>query len=358
MKAVRWHGRGDVRVEDIPEPSLAPHEVMVEVVFSGICGSEVHEYESGPIFIPLDPHPLTGKCAPQTLGHEFGGRIVDVGAEVRDLQVGDMVSVNPIQACGKCSSCQRGRPSLCRTLAYYGAIGDGGHAQLAAIDAANCVKFPSDVTAEHLALGEPAGVAYHAALRGGIGPGSSVVVIGGGPIGQLAAQYARQLGATKVFLSEVAPTRMALAEQVGAVDEVFDPVDVDLVEQILARTDGDGADVVLECSGGSQRGLLKDTAVEAIELTRPEGTAVIVGTFTSPSSVQMNDLVLMERRLIGSWTWHGNEFREALEMIVDGRVKVMPLITSRIPLADTVSRGIRELQTNRDEHVKILVQVR
>ena len=95
MKALRWHNREDVRVDDIPVPTPRPDEVLIQVLFSGICGSEVHEYFSGPLYVPLEPHPLTGTKAPQTMGHEFGGRIDKVGSEVKDLSPGTLVTVNP-----------------------------------------------------------------------------------------------------------------------------------------------------------------------------------------------------------------------------------------------------------------------
>jgi len=216
--------------------------------------------------------------------------------------------------------------------------------------------MPAGVAPEFLAFGEPAAVAFHALIQGGMEPGKTVAVIGGGPIGQLAAQYARQLGAAKVVMTEVAPSRINYAQQIGAADAVLNPVKSDVVSEILAMTEGEGVDLAVECSGGVRTGMLQDTALQAVEVTRAEGTTVVVGTFAGPSEIHMNSIVLMERRIIGSWVWHSaDEYRQAMAMIVDGRVQVMPLITRRIGLEDAVEQGIRELHLNRDDHVKILI---
>ena len=213
MKALRWHGKGDIRIDDIPTPTPGTDEVLIKVTYSGICGSEVHEYLAGPIMIPLEPHPLTGSQAPQTMGHEFGGHIVEKGSSVTWPDVGQCVTVNPILACGQCVNCGRNRPNLCDNLAYYGLIGDGGHAEYAVVKAAACVPLMDGAQDEYVAFGEPAGIAAHAVNQARLEPGSTAAVIGGGPIGQLTAQYARSAGAEKIYLTEIAPFRIESAKK-------------------------------------------------------------------------------------------------------------------------------------------------
>ena len=357
MKALRWHGKNDIRVDEIPIPTPGPDEVLIQVIFSGICGSEVHEYVEGPLFIPIEPHPLTGTKAPQTMGHEFGGRVVQRGAEVSELALNSLVTVNPTLACGKCSACRRKRPNLCEQLAYYGAIGNGGHAEYAVVKAANCVPVPSTAPAEYVAFGEPAAVAYHAvATQAKVKPGSSVVVIGGGPIGQLVSQFARKAGAKKIFLTEIASSRIHLARSIGAVDEVFNPLDVDISKEIMARTDRQGVDYAIECCGGVRTGMLEDTAVQAVELTRFEGTTVIVGTFAEPAEFHFNNIVLAERRVVGSWVWHSHaEYARATQMIVEENIQVMPLISKKVRIENALVEGIQDLHLHKDDHLKILL---
>ena len=356
MKALRWHAKEDIRVDELPVPEPQPDEVLIKVCFSGICGSEVHEYLAGPIFIPLEPHPLTGTKAPQIMGHEYGGIISKVGTGVKNLKEGTLVTVNPILSCGQCVACKRNRANLCAQLAYYGLIGNGGHAEYSVVKAANCVPIAEDVPKEYVAFGEPAGVAYHAVNQVGIDSNSKVVVLGGGPIGQMVAQYAKAAGAGKVFMTEIAAKRIELAEQIGAVDEVFNPLDVNVAEKVLEHTSGQGADYAIECCGGAKTGMLEDTAAQAIELTRAEGTTVIVGTFAEPTEFHFNNLVLMERKIVGSWVWHTHEeYSKAMKMIVDGQIKVLPLISKKVCVEEAVTEGIQALHLDKDNHLKIIV---
>ncbi len=358
MKALRWHKREDVRVDDIPVPTPRPDEVLIKVLFSGICGSEVHEYFSGPLYIPLEPHPLTGTCAPQTMGHEFGGRVVKTGSDVKGLTADTLVTVDPALSCGQCTACLRNRPNLCERLANYGLIGDGGHAEFAVVKAANCIPLPADVPPEYVAMGENAAVAFHAVNQACLEPGSTVVVLGGGPIGQMVAQYVRQAGAGKVFMTEISSGRIHLAKSIGAVDEVFNPLDVDVAEVLLSETKGQGADCAIECCGGSKTGMLEDTATQAIELTRSEGTTVIVGGFSEATEFNFNNIVMTERKVVGSWVWHGHEeYVRAVQMFVEGKIKVMPLISRKVRLDKALEEGILALRFHKDEHVKILIDL-
>jgi len=358
MKALRWHGKGDIRIDEIPTPVPGPDEVLIKVTYSGICGSEVHEYLAGPIMIPLEPHPLTGSKAPQTMGHEFGGNIVEKGSNVTSPDIGQCVTVNPILACGQCANCRRNRPNLCEKLAYYGLIGDGGHAEYAVVKAVSCIPLAHGVPGEYVAFGEPAGIAAHAINQARLKSGSTVAVIGGGPIGQMMVQYARAAGAEKVYLTEIAPFRIELAKKIGAVDKTLNPIETDVAEEILSLTGGQGVDYAFECCGGIKKGKLENTATQAVELTRVEGTTVIVGTFSEPTNFHFNNIVFMERMVIGSWVWHSNEeYASALQKIVDGTIQVLPLISNKVRVEKAVDDGIVVLSHNKDNHMKIVVDL-
>ncbi|MBU1964740.1 MAG: zinc-binding dehydrogenase, partial [Proteobacteria bacterium] len=179
-----------------------------------------------------------------------------------------------------------------------------------------------------------------------------------GPIGQLVVQYARQAGAEKIFLTEIATSRINLAKKIGDVDEVFNPIDCNVMDEILARTEDQGVDCAIECCGGGKTGMLEDTAAQAVELTRAEGAAVIVGTFAEPTEFHFNNIVLMERKVVGSWVWQTQrEYSKAMQMIVEGNVKVLPLITRKVRIEDALSDGIQTLHLHKDEHLKILVDL-
>lgn len=358
MKALRWHGKGDLRLDRVRTPNIAPDEVLIRVAYSGISSSEVREYVAGPIFIPLDPHPLTGSKAPQVLGHEFGGYVAKVGSGIDDVHVGTLVAVDPMLSCGHCNACLSNRPNLCDKLAFYGLIGNGGHADFAVVKAANCIPLPGSIPPEYVAFAEPAAVAYHAVNQAGIEPGASVAVLGGGPIGQLVAQYARAAGASKVILTEIAPGRISLARSIGAADWVVDPMEVNAEAEILDITGGEGVHCAIECCGGNKAGMFEHPASQAVRLTRHGGTAVILGTFAASTEFNLNNLVIMERRVIGSWAWHSRkEYEQAIEMIIDGTVKVLPLVSRRVRIEKAIADGIQALYLNGDGQSKILIDL-
>lgn len=125
MKALRWHGVKDLRLENIDEPRPAQGKVKIKVEWCGICGSDLHEYTAGPIFIPVQaPHPLTGEQAPIVMGHEFSGQVVEVGEGVTRFQAGDRVVVEPIYACGHCEACKQGKYNLCDQMGFLGLAGE------------------------------------------------------------------------------------------------------------------------------------------------------------------------------------------------------------------------------------------
>ena len=126
MKAALWYGKRDVRLENIKEPSLKPGSVKVKVSWCGICGTDLHEFEEGPIFIPSTQHPLTGEKFPVVIGHEFSGTVVEVADSVTKVKVGDKVTIEPIIACGECPQCLEGKYNICSKLGFQGLAGEGG----------------------------------------------------------------------------------------------------------------------------------------------------------------------------------------------------------------------------------------
>ena len=126
MRAAVYYGVGDVRIEDVPEPTPGPGEVKIELAFNGVCGSDLHEYFSAPTFVPVEPHPQTGVSAPVVLGHEFSGTVTEVGADVTSTAPGQRAALRPTYSCGTCASCLRGLPNICRVLAFHGLSASGG----------------------------------------------------------------------------------------------------------------------------------------------------------------------------------------------------------------------------------------
>jgi len=250
MLAARFHDRHDIRIEDVPSPEVAASDdVLVEVDYCGICGTDLHEYLEGPIVTPTEPHPLTGVTIPQTLGHEFSARVVDAGADVVDLSVGDRVAVMPAIVCGRCVQCRQGYGHLCARFACTGLSAEtGGLAQFAVLKEYQLARLPDEVSDAEGAVVEPAAVAAYGVDRAGVHGGDVVLVTGAGPIGMLSALYADAIGASTVVISEPNPRRAALARTLG-LGPVVDPSDGGLAERLTELTDGLGIDVGVECSG-------------------------------------------------------------------------------------------------------------
>jgi (R,R)-butanediol dehydrogenase/meso-butanediol dehydrogenase/diacetyl reductase len=204
MRAARFYGKSDIRIEDVavPERSVTD-DVLVEVLWCGICGTDLHEYLVGPIVTPIEPHPLTGAKLPQTLGHEFSARIVEVGSAVTDLEVGDRVAIMPAIVCNRCEWCRRAIGHLCVRFACTGLSAEtGGLSQFAVLKDYQLAALPDSMTDLEGAVVEPASVAAYGVDRAGIRGGDVVLVTGAGPIGVLSALYASAVGASTVVIAE------------------------------------------------------------------------------------------------------------------------------------------------------------
>ena len=343
MRAVRWHGRGDVRVEQVaPARMPGPGEIRVRVAWCGLCGTDLHEYRAGPVHIPTRPHPVTGRAAPITLGHEIAGWIESVGAGVTGLAEGDLVALNALLPCGGCPPCRRGDIHLCLTFGHLGFSADGGLADLVSAPAAMAVPAPPGMPADLAALAEPFAVAMRAVRHAGRPSGTRCVVLGAGTIGLAAATVLRADG-NEVTLLDVAPERIAHASRLG-----FAAGGVD--EALAGRRQ---APVVIECSGAVP------AADAAVRLAEPGGIAVVVGLPGAPSPIDLSNLVLREVRLVGSMSHLADaDLAPALAVLAAHPARALGIVTGRIPLAATVTEGFDVLAgPDRGRHAKILVRV-
>ena len=350
MKAARFHGRGDIRVDDVPEPAVRPGTVAVQVEWCGICGSDLHEYLEGPIFVPTPeaPHPLTGESLPITMGHEFAGVVAELGAGVDGLAVGDRVVVEPYVICGRCDACTRGRYNICASLGFVGLSGGGGGFSQHVVAERRWIHPLGDLGTDVGALIEPLAVAYHAVRISGARPEHSAVVFGAGPIGLVTTAALKAAGVGQVIVVEPAEARKGKAPGAGA-DTVLDPRGTDVLAAVTELTAGRGADVTFECAG------VDAVLATAIRATRAGGTCVNVAIWGHEASVSVNDLVFREVSLLGSLAY-ANDHPATIDMVASGKVDPFQFITGRIELDDIVEKGFRELVDNKEENVKILVR--
>lgn len=346
MKAARWHGVKDIRVEHIPEPAPKPGEVKIKVAWTGICGSDLHEYLAGPIFVPVaENHPLSHDKAPITMGHEYCGTISELGAGVTGFAVGDRVAIEPIFACGTCAACLEGKYNLCDSLGFVGLSGGhGGFAAHSVVPARMVHKMPDGLSMEQGALVEPAAVALHAVRLSKIRAGDKAAVFGAGPIGLLVVEALRVAGASEIHVVEPSEVRRRKALDLGATAAI-DPTATDAVAAIRDATGG--VNVAFEVTGVPQ------VLAQCIDATRHEGQVLIVSIWERAASFQPNTVVLKERQLQGTIAYR-NVYPAVMALMTQGYFSADQLVTKRIALDDIVTEGFEALVSEKS-HVKILV---
>ncbi|KAL8640832.1 MAG: hypothetical protein Q9228_002291 [Teloschistes exilis] len=344
MKAVRFHGQRDIRLEEVEVPRCGKGQVKVAFFTDTEMNrpemrTDLHEYLGGANIIPITAHPITKEKLPLTLGHEFSGVIEEVGDDVDDVKVGDRVAVQPIIYDGTCVACKDGLINCCDNNGFVGLSGwGGGLSEHVVVPRAAVYKIPEGVSLE---------------AGGKISPlkkGDTVLVLGGGPIGLAVIQCLKAKGAERIIASEVAPGRKEFAKRFGA-DYVLDPTTDDIVARVREICGGIGADLAFDAAG-VQAGL--DQALKAI---RAQGTLVNIAVWEKPAHLQMNDLVFRERKYVGVTTYVEGDFREVLDAMASGQLKPEPMITRKIQMDEIEEKGFKALIEEKDKHVKVLVEV-
>ncbi len=312
-RAAVLHAPGDVRLEERARPEPGSLEIVVEVRSVGVCGSDVHYYEHGRIGGFVVEQPLV-------LGHESMGVVVERGTRARRHEVGTRVALEPGIPCGRCEQCRHGRYNLCPHVAFFATPPiDGAFARYVVIHEDFAYALPDAVGDDEGALLEPLSVGLWACWKGGVGVDTSVLVTGAGPIGQLALQVARALGATDVTVTDVNPHRLDVARRTGAT-RVLDVRETPLGES------GVEADVLLECSGHPA------SLVEGIRALRPAGVAVAVGMGPEEdATVPMAAMQAREITLTGTFRY-ANTYPAALALVAGGRVDLDAIVTGHFGL--------------------------
>ncbi len=354
MKALRFHQARDLRIDHIPQPDKpVGDQVLMRVSYCGICGTDLHEYLSGPIILPVKPHPETGAKVPIILGHEFSAVVTDTGPDVSDVKAGDRVAIIPhlIKAGDYYTRRNLGQFSPATGLVgltwHWGGMGE--HAM---VPEQNVVKLPDTVSDEQGALLEPAAVAVNAVDYAGVAAGSTVLITGAGAIGALTALAALAAGATKVFLYEPNASRRARLAGIEGLS-LFGGMREDLLQAIAAQTDsGVGVDAAIECAG-------HHAALDlCIAATKRTGVIAQVGFYPEKPQVDLFKLCEKGLRLIGCW---GNDVTmgpRLVAMIASGRFPVERVITGRVSLDNTVADGFDVLTKPGNDHLKILINMK
>ncbi|WP_217133441.1 2,3-butanediol dehydrogenase [Leucobacter chinensis] len=351
MKAARYYGREDIRIEDIEPQPLEAGTVRIDVAWTGICGTDLHEYLDGPIFVPEHghPHPISGESAPVTLGHEFSGVISEVGEGVSDLAVGDHVVVEPYIIRDDVNTGPDSNDyHLSDDMNFIGLGGRGGGlAENIVVKERWVHKIDSSVALDEAALIEPLSVAYHAVKRSGVTAGQTALVGGAGPIGLLTAAVLNALG-VKVIVSELSSLRRQKALDAGVADIALNPAEVDVVAEVKKLTDGKGADVAFEATSVQ---VVFDTLMDAV---RPTGVIVVISIWGKPATFDMHKLVMKEIDVRGT-IGYVNSHPDTIALVESGKIDLKPFITGKIALEGLVDEGFNTLINHNETAVKILV---
>ncbi len=353
MKAARFHNRGDIRIEDIPEPVVEPGTVGIEVAWCGICGTDLHEFMEGPIFIPPcgHPHPISGESAPITMGHEFSGVVYAVGEGVDDIEVGQHVVVEPYIVADDVPTGPGDNYHLSKTMNFIGLGGRGGGLSERIAVKRRWVHPISDaIPLDQAALIEPLSVGHHAYTRSGAKAGDVALVGGAGPIGLLLSAILKAKG-LKVIVTELSAKRKQKARESGVADHILDPSEVDVTAEVMKLTGDKGVDVAFECSSVNK---VLDTLVAA---TKSTGVVVIVSIWSHPATVNVHSVVMKELDVRGTIAYC-NDHQETIKLVEEGKINLEPFITQRIQLDDLVAQGFDTLIHNNESAVKIIVQPR
>jgi len=337
MRALVLRDFYDIAVEERPDPVPGSGQAVVEVIATGICGSDFHGYSGE-----------NGRRRPgQIMGHETVGRVRELGTDVAELRVGQLVTVNPVMSCHACPACLSGQEHWCSQRVVLGVAPEipAAFADQVAVPAENLVPLPDDMPEELGALVEPMAVGYHAVRRGQPVPDDRLLVIGGGPIGQACLLAAQRLGVGALALSDVSASRRALCARLGAA--VIDPAAGHLVDAVASELGGPPT-LVVDAVGISQ------TVADALAASSLGSRIVLVGMGSPQLNLAAYTLSTAERSLIGSFTYSAAEFADTAEWVGTVPEGIDALIDGRVGW-DGAPQSFDDLARGRSSASKILV---
>ncbi|MCI8817932.1 MAG: alcohol dehydrogenase catalytic domain-containing protein [Oscillibacter sp.] len=321
----------EIRQRDIRP--LAPHEVLIQIRASALCGSDLHTVRG--------KHPSVS--LPSTIGHEFSGDVVAIGEAVSPARLGQRVTVEPCTACGTCESCRSGRYDLCGKLRFLYRDGDGAMADYILVNESSLFPLPDAMSYDEGALMEPLSVSIHAVRRGGVSSGDSVFILGDGPIGILTAAACRLAGAERILLAGHSPARLALAKSFGAT-ETLNAHDRESAEWVLDTTGGVAKS--FECVGS------EGCFEQATRALRPGGVAVIAGIYEEPHiRMDISRLITRKLSILGTQSYC-HDFPRAIAAAAS--IPLKSLISHTFPI-DRLGEALETAMERKRETVKIVI---
>jgi len=332
--------------ENAEKPHPTPNEVLVNVKAAGICGSDIPRiYQNGAHKMPL------------IIGHEFAGKVCEVGIGVNSKWIGKKVGVFPLIPCNKCPSCLKKQYEMCSNYSYLGSRTDGGFAEYVSVPEWNLIELPEKINIEEAAMLEPMAVAVHAIRQLDIKNDMNAVVLGLGTIGQLVSMFLSQMGITNIFVVGNKAIQRRISEEIGIPSENYcDSSKTDISKWISEKTNSMGADLFFECVGRN------DTILNAINNTAPSGQICLVGNPYSDMTFDKDTYWKILRRQItihGTWnsSYTGDEsddWHYVVNALEKGDINPAKLITHRFPI-DDLEKGFKLMRDKSEEYIKVMM---
>ncbi len=337
MTAATYTGSQTFSTDESAVEPPQPGQVQIAVAYTGLCGTDLHIFHGD-----MDAR----VTLPAVIGHEMSGTIAALGQGVSGWAVGQPVTVMPTLSCGSCSACRRGNSHICHNLDFIGIDSEGSMQNTWNVPAEILIALPEGPALDEAALIEPTAVAVHDVRRSRLGASDFVVVIGGGPVGQLIASVALQQGA-RVVLVELDAGRRETAQGFGIT--AIDPREENLVDYVLRETEGAGADVAFEVSGAAAG------VNSAVEVLTTRGRLVMVAIHPKPKEIDLHRFFWRELEMFGARLYQREDFEEAVRLVADGAIPARQLISQVVPLGD-VEKGFLALESG--GVMKVLVDCR
>lgn len=343
MKVAVMNGIGKMGYTERDIPTPKDDEVLVKLEYVGICGSDMHYYETGAIGSYVVKPPFV-------LGHEPGGTVVEVGKGVKHLKVGDRVALEPGKTCGKCAFCRSGKYNLCPDVVFFATPPvDGVFQEYVAHEAALCFKLPDNVSTLEGALIEPLAVGFHAANQGGAHAGQTAVVMGAGCIGLVSMMALKAEGVSRVYVVDIMQKRLDKALELGA-DGVINGKDEDAVEAVLRLTNGEGCDLAIETAG------TEFTTRQTISMTKKGATIVLVGYSKSGEMNLPMSLALDKELTFKTVFRYRHIYPMAIDAVASGKVNLKGIVTDVFDFDDIQNAMDRSI-SDKANIVKAVVKI-
>lgn len=343
MNVAVMNGIGKIGFEERNIPNPKANEVLVKLEYVGICGSDLHYYETGAIGdYVVEP--------PFVLGHEPGGVVVEVGEEVHHLQVGDRVALEPGKTCGHCEFCKQGKYNLCPDVIFFATPPvDGVFQEYVAHEADLCFKLPENVSTLEGALIEPLAVGFHAAIQGDAHLGQKAVVMGAGCIGLVTMMALKARGVSRVYVVDIMEKRLEKAMELGA-DGIINGAKEDVEERAGQLTDGKGMDLVIETAG------TEITTRQAIRIAKKGSDIVLVGySRTGEMNLPMS-LVLDKELTFKTVFRYRHIYPMAIDAVASGKVNLKGIVTDIFQLKEA-QKAMDYSVNNKADIVKAVIQI-